>query len=117
MATVGVALMLACASVLAYDYVDFRNSVRNDLVLLAEIFGSDSTAALTFGDHKAAGQLLSQINARRHIVTGCIYSADGQPFASYRRGGALGECPVLRRSDGSWFEGGRLIVVKRIVLD
>ncbi len=117
MATVGVALMLACGLVLAYDYADFRNSMRNDLVLLAEIFGSDSTAALTFGDHKAAWQLLSELSARHHIVAGCIYSADGRPFASYLRGDAQGECPLLRQSAGNWFEDGRLIVVKRIILD
>jgi two-component system, sensor histidine kinase and response regulator len=117
MATVGVALMLACASVLAYDYVTFRNSMRSDLVLLAEIFGSDSTAALSFGDHKAAWQLLSELKARRHIVAACIYSADGAAFASYRRGEEQEACPGLRRSDGSWFESGRLIVINRIVLD
>ena len=117
MATVGVALMLACASVLAYDYVTFRNSMRSDLSLLAEIFGSNSTAALSFGDQKAALQLLSELQARRHIVAGCIYSADGAPFAGYRRGQQIEGCPVLRRSTGSWFEDGRLIVIKRIVLD
>ena len=117
MATVGVALMLACASVLAYDYVTFRNSMRSDLSLLAEIFGSDSTAALSFGDHEAAGQLLSELKGRRHIVAGCIYSADGKLFAGYMRGQEPEECPALRRSEGSWFEDGRLIVIKRIVLD
>src|SRR5437773_2410715 len=86
MATVGVALMLACGSVLAYDYVSFRNAMRSDLVLLAEIFGTESTAALSFSDHKAARQLLSELEARRHIVAACIYSVDGAAFASYRRG-------------------------------
>jgi hypothetical protein len=117
MATVGLALIFACASVLAYDYVTFRNSLRSDLVLLAEIFGSDSTAVLSFGDHKAALQLLAELKARRHIVAGCIYSADGTPFAGYRREEESEGCPVLRRSAGSWFEDGRLIVIRRIILD
>ena len=53
MVTVGAALMLACTAVLGYDYVTFRDSVRNDVSVLAEIFGSNSTAALSFGDQNA----------------------------------------------------------------
>ena len=45
MATVGAALTLACAAFLIYDQLSFRDSMRSDLGVQAEIFGSNSTAA------------------------------------------------------------------------
>src|SRR5260370_20087502 len=117
MVTVGAALMLACTAVLGYDYLAFRDSIRNDLGVLAEIFGSSSTAALSFGDRKATEEILAGLRAERGIVASCIYSADEKPFAIYQRDRERKEfVPPLLRSDGSWFEGGRLISFKRITL-
>jgi signal transduction histidine kinase/ActR/RegA family two-component response regulator len=117
MVTVGAALMLASAAVLGYDYLAFRASMRNDLDVLAEIFGSNSTAALSFGDPKATEEILSGLKAKRHIVGACIYSSGGQLFATYRRAPEPTQfaCPGLH-PDGSWFEPGRLILFKRITL-
>ena len=56
MATVCAALVLAGAAVLFYVQFVLRDSLRNDLEILAEIYGSNSTAALTFGDEKAGGE-------------------------------------------------------------
>src|SRR5216684_8219853 len=117
MVTVGAALMLACTAVLGYDYVTFRDSVRNDVSVLAEIFGSNSTAALSFGDRNATEEILSGLKAERGIVAACVYSSDNKPFAIYRRERERKEfVPPLLHSDGSWFEGGRLISFKRITL-
>jgi signal transduction histidine kinase/DNA-binding NarL/FixJ family response regulator len=117
MVTVGAALLLACTAVLGYDYMAFRDSIRNHLAVLAEIFGSNSTAALSFGDRSATEEILAGLKAERGIVAACIYSSDGKPFAIYRREGERKEfVPPLLRSDGSWFEGGRLISFQRITL-
>ena len=85
MVTVGAALMLACAAVLAYDQIAARDSMRNDLAVLAEIFSANSTAALSFNDRPAAEELLSTLSAKRHITAAFIHSADGKQFASYHR--------------------------------
>src|SRR5438552_4045160 len=107
MVTVGAALILACAAVLGYDYLAFRDSIRNDLGVLAEIFGSNSTAALSFGDQKATEEILAGLKAEPGIVAACIYSSDAKPFAIYRRERDRKEfVPPLLRADGSWFEGG-----------
>jgi len=117
MVTVGVALVLASLAVVGYDYWTFRTSMRNDLEVLAEIFGSNSTAALSFADQKATEEILSGLKAKRHIVGACIYSNEGDLFATYRRqpesqGFA---CPRLQ-PDSSWFEPSRLLLFRRIVL-
>ncbi len=122
MVTVAAALVLACAAVQVSDHLSFRDSMRNDLGVLAEIFGSSSTAALSFADQKATEEILLGLKAKTHIARACIYylddrSPDGQPFATYRRESESGTwvIPPLR-PDGSWFEGDRLVVVKRIAL-
>src|SRR5580658_10482686 len=86
------ALVPASIAVVAYDQLAARRDMRNDLDVLAEIVGSNSTAAVTFGDKRAAEELLSGLKAKKHIVTAVIYSLDGKPFASYR-GDAKAQAP------------------------
>jgi signal transduction histidine kinase/CheY-like chemotaxis protein len=116
MATVAIALVLACGAVLTYGSFFLRESMRNDLGVLAEIFGSNSTAALSFGDHKAAEELLSGLKAKRPIVSAVLYGSDGHVFAVYRRGGERTEAlpPPSLRADESWFEDGRLKLFQTI---
>src|SRR5207249_11971326 len=83
MATVGVALLLTCAALFSYDWFSFRDSTSNDLSVLADIFGANSTAALVFGDHRTAGELLSGLEARRSILKAVLYNSDGEVFATY----------------------------------
>lgn len=87
MSVVAVALLLSCAAFASYDVVECRRSLRTDLQTLAEIVGSNSTAALSFGDRTAAEELLSGLQANRHLRTARIYSAEGKLFASYRHAG------------------------------
>src|SRR5580693_9698106 len=79
------ALIPASIAVVTYDQIAARGEMRSDLGVLAEIVGSNSTAAVTFGDRRAAEELLAGLKAKKHIVTAVIFSQDGRPFASYRR--------------------------------
>ena len=116
MVTVGCALMLACAALLVYDQIAARESMRNDLDVLAEIFSANSTAALSFNDRPAAEELLSTLAAKQHITSAFLYRADGTAFASYHRAGAAGEMVLPPSVDHTWFEGDRLIVYKSVWL-
>jgi len=115
---VGAALTFACAAILAYDQLEYRKEMQNDLTIQAEIFASNSTAALSFGDTKTAVEILSGLKAKRHIVMAVISTPDGLPFASFVRDPNPG-IPVVppTRSDGSWFEGGRLKLLHSIRLE
>jgi two-component system, sensor histidine kinase len=113
---VTLALLLACAAVLIYDRVTFRNEMKTDLESLAEIVGSNCTAALAFRDQKSAEEALVGLKAKQHIINAIVYSEDGKLFAGYgvdpsRLANGLG-----RRSDGSWFAGKSLIAYKSIAL-
>ncbi|HEY4365032.1 MAG TPA: response regulator [Bryobacteraceae bacterium] len=114
--SVSAALVGGCGALLGFEEITFRADLRNDLGVLAEMVGSNSTAALSFDDRETAGELLSGFRAKRHIVSAVLYSAEGGVFATYRRDeGAGGEVPWLR-ADGSWFENGKLVLFKQILL-
>jgi len=74
MVTVTVALLCACAAVLAYDRIEARNSMRNDLEVLAEMLGANSTAALSFDDAPVGAEILSTLRAERHIVAAVVFA-------------------------------------------
>ena len=115
MGTVCTALLLACAAVLVYDHVVLYETAENDLDILAEIFASNSAAALTFDDPKAARELLAGLKARRSIESAVIYSANGQVFASYGRDSQQRESP-LPSLENIRVEGSRLKLSKRILV-
>ena len=116
MGTVSTALLLACVAVLVYDRFALYRTMENDLGILAEIYASNSTAALTFDDQRAARELLSGLKARRSIERAVIYSASGEVFASYDRENRQ-SAPPLRgfEANGYRLEGNRLKLSKRIL--
>ena len=87
MLTVGLALVLACCVLLGGEIGHLRNSMKTAAGILAEMIGENSTAALSFNDRIGAAELLQGLRAQPSITAACIYSADGQIFASYTRGG------------------------------
>jgi signal transduction histidine kinase/CheY-like chemotaxis protein len=112
--TVSLALLLASGAVLAYDQMAARSEMRSDLEALAEMVGSNSTAALTFHDQQAAEDVLSSLQAKRHIVTASLYSANHKPLASYK---SDPRSAFPCQQDGSWFEADKLIACESITLN
>jgi signal transduction histidine kinase/ActR/RegA family two-component response regulator len=117
MGTVTLALLCACAAVLTYDRMAARSSMRNDLDVLAEMLGANSTAALSFNDGPVAAEILSTLRAKRHIVAADVFAAGGRPLASYRRSSEPAAAVPSIRTDGAWFQPRRLILFKTIGLD
>lgn len=116
MLSVSGAIMAASATVLAYERVAFRADMRNDLGVLAEMYGANSTAALSFNDRQTAEELLSGFRVRRHIVSAFLYSADGTVFAAYRRDPGANTPPPKLGPDGSRFHDGQLTLFKQVML-
>jgi signal transduction histidine kinase/DNA-binding response OmpR family regulator len=117
MSAVASALLFASAAVLAYDQLAIRSEMRNDLSVLAEIFGVNSTAALTFGDQRAAEELLGGLRAKRHVVAAFIYDSHGKVFAAYRRALSPRTPAPPVAHDSSWFDAQRLKVAQTIRLN
>jgi signal transduction histidine kinase/DNA-binding response OmpR family regulator len=96
----------------------FRQSKLRDLTMLAEVLGSNSTAAMTFTDSSVAGEVLQAASDNEHILAARVYRSDGQPFATYLRPSETAgfSFPAVETS-GSRFERDRLVVFRPIVLD
>jgi two-component system, sensor histidine kinase and response regulator len=117
MATVAVALALIGAAVVPYDQMASRSALKNDLGVLADILGANSTAALSFNDPTTADELLAGLRARHSVVAAFIYSMDGKPFAEYWRDrGCRAPAPPEPLEEGGSFEGDRLRLFRRIRL-
>ncbi|HEY4365194.1 MAG TPA: response regulator [Bryobacteraceae bacterium] len=117
MLTVGAALVAACLVGAVSDVFRSRVKMRNDLAVLAEIVGSNSTAALTFGDHRVAEELLAGLRANPRLVEAVLYSSDGRPFATYVSGVRAQHTPPPPPRAGTRFEPGKLIAVRSIIVD
>jgi two-component system, sensor histidine kinase and response regulator len=76
---------VACCVFAVYDIVSSRAALARDLTTVAQITGSNSTAALSFDDAESASEILSSLSSKPHIVEACIYRRDGSVFAKYGR--------------------------------
>src|SRR5580704_17701009 len=117
MATVTAALLCACAAVLVYDRIAERDSMRNDLGVMAQMLGANSTAALSFEDARAGAEILSSLRVKRQIVEARILTAGGRSLASYHRVSAPLSAMPEAIKDGVWFEPHRLIAFQGVLLN
>ncbi|HEU5335062.1 MAG TPA: response regulator [Terriglobales bacterium] len=114
LATSGIALLLACLAVGAYDLLDLKRTMASDLQLLAGIVGENSAAALTFNDPNAARDILAALRSEPHIQSACIFTRAGAPFARYARPHAASSSCPPPRPDGSYFTSSRLFQFRTI---
>jgi PAS domain S-box-containing protein len=116
MVTTAAALLLSGIGIVFIDSILFRGYLERDLSALAQIIANNSTAALAFDDPQAAANMLDALKARMHIVTACIYRADGSLLAQHSRQGAAGTCPAPAAFDDSRYTKTQLNLSKPILL-
>jgi two-component system, sensor histidine kinase and response regulator len=110
------ALAVSCPMAI-YDAVTLRHSVAENLAVLGDVLAANSTAALTFGDVDAARDILGALRAEPDVTAACIYTANGQPFASYTRDAENSPLiPLSAEPANTQFKNGHLIQFRRIVL-
>jgi len=119
--TILVALLLACSAFVIYDMITFRRSLVNNLTVLADALGNNSTAALRFageteGAKTDAEETLQALAFKPSVVSSCLYTADGKLFAGYTKDQTLAGFPVAPGADGARFEGKYLTLVRPVVL-
>ena len=110
------ALAVTGAAMVIYDLRAYHHSWVNDLMTQADILGRASAPALAFDDPRAAEENLALLKARPQISAAAIYTARGEPFASYAMGSPSNpQFPGVPETDGYQIEGKQLVVYKRIV--
>jgi signal transduction histidine kinase/DNA-binding response OmpR family regulator len=115
-------LLIAASVLIAYDRSSSRESILNDTRLLADMVANSSTAALTFGDAKAATETLRGFTLNPHIMSAAILVSHGATFAEYARPGAAPSAQADQaavRAGEPWhaFGDGTLLVGRPIRLD
>ena len=116
MLTSATAVLLVCVGFVVSDLVAMRNHLSEDLLMLAEVVGSNSTAALTFEDSKAANEVLNALSAKPSITAACIYTRRGEPFARYAPDASF-SLPRVLLQDGFHEQGNGLELFYGIRLD
>ena len=77
------ALLAAFAIFGSYDFQIARRSQLDTIKTLTRLMGSNSAAALAFGDNEAAEKILNTLEADSRIVHAALYTTDGKILATY----------------------------------
>ena len=85
MATSCLALTLAAIGFVASEVVTFKQTMTRNLILLSDIIGANSTAALSFNDTQTGAALLHSLVSEQHIQNACIYDKAANLFATYSK--------------------------------
>jgi len=81
--TSAVVLLLASFAVVIGDLITFRRQMVADLLVLADMVGTNSIAGLTFNDSLTVEENIAGLKANSHIVLVHIFAKDGTKFVSY----------------------------------
>ncbi len=91
LSTCSAALLLAALCLFTYEWTMMKQNMIADLTAHAEILGTNSRAALLFGDKKSAQTTLEAIAAKPHIVKATLLDSEGKIFAIYHYGDSSGK--------------------------
>lgn len=83
--TSSIALLAASAAFVVNDVYTYRGQLERELRITAEIIGSNSSAALQFGDPESAEENLRALTVEPHALAAYLFTADGTRLASYLR--------------------------------
>ncbi|MCA9138413.1 MAG: HAMP domain-containing protein [Planctomycetales bacterium] len=82
------AVTIACVIFVFLDARRLSTSKATELTAIAEMLGTNSTAAVAFGQTDSAEDLLRSTKGRDQILVACILDSDQKVFAIYKRDGA-----------------------------
>ena len=114
----GLAVVSACAMFAVYDIRAARQSRLRVVTTLAEITGTNSEAALTFGDERAASEILRSLRADKQLTHAALYMPNGKVLAVYSRDLTNRTfTPPSIETDGARFAAKRVAAFHTVELD
>ena len=121
--TSAISLVVAAVILMVFDLSNARTRFVRDTGMLADVVGANSTAAITFGDTKAATETVHAVAVNDDIVTAAIWDREGNLLARFDRDDAQGsQARVETLADwqgdkGNGFVDGALRLTRPIVLN
>jgi len=112
--TSSVALLLMGSALIIYERIAFRHALAVNMNVLAQIIGSNSTAALAFDDPKNAREILGALLAENQVKAAAIYDRNGRIFATFPDRVPLEQFPTRPGPDGHKFDRRELVMFEPI---
>ncbi len=113
-----VAVTLAGIAIVTHHYFSFREGLARDLESLARVVGTNSAAALVFGDAKSGREILSALKAKPDVICATLYTTDGKPLADYHAQSASPNAtPPPPEATGQRFEDGAVVLFQEVDVD
>jgi len=107
--TTAFAVVLVAIATATVQWFNARASATKDLGALAQVVAANSTAAISFNDRAAAGEILQALRTRGNVVAACLFSGQGSRrdiAAMYQPSTAVGpDCQTLLRHRADKVEG------------
>src|SRR5437764_13732388 len=94
------ALWLMGSALIIYEFVTFRRGLAANMSVLAQIVGSNSTAALAFDDAANAREILSALSAEHQVTAAALYDQKGNLFARFPEAIDAADFPAQPGPDG-----------------
>jgi two-component system sensor histidine kinase/response regulator len=123
--TSAVSLVTAMAVLGVWDLSSARARLVRDTGMLADVIGSNSTAAIAFGDARAASEIIRALSVDDGVVSATIWTKEGAELARFKRHNApktdrvipARAFDVAPHEQWSEFTDGALLLAHPIVLD
>ena len=80
-----VSLIVAAAALMAFDLSNARYRLVRDTGMLADVVGTNSTAAITFADTKGANEVVRTLAVNDSIISTALWDREGRPIARFDR--------------------------------
>lgn len=117
LATTGFALLLMAGTVVTYEVVTFRASMRASTSVLAEVIASMSTSSLGFLQEEDAREVLGALAAEQQITAAALYDTKGKLFVSFTPRNTGEALPPVPGPDGVVFDDSSLVIFKPVIQD
>jgi two-component system, sensor histidine kinase and response regulator len=112
-----ISLALAGGGFFTYEYFESRHILEHELGTTADMIVAHSTAALVFGDHRAASEILEALRVNDAVVSAAIFDRSGRLFATYGSGQPGNPRYGLLHAERMDYKGDRIILSHPIQLD
>lgn len=89
MITFSLAISVCASLYLYFDYTTLRYNKSKNLMVVAQVVGSNAKAPLMFNDSDAANEILSDLQVETDITNACIIDTNLKQMGNYTRNGNL----------------------------
>lgn len=111
-----VGLVVASIVFIVFDQASIRQTIVQELSILAKVIADRTPAPLEFGDRDLARETLSTLAARESIQVACIFDQANEVFAEYRRDGSNSTyCQNLERREKVVFTSNHVQLVEPVM--